>query len=567
MKFRLLIQAAAVATFVAAVQSCVKTDPDHVEVPDTYEATVTLSIDHLEMGYEETELLFKVTSDHEWKASIADTWAAISPDEGEGGKGTVVHVKAVANPDRSPRSTVVTIKSGVTEKTVYITQKARPWVMKPEEVPNYDKIYIPREYRQHGFLSGDDNYFFGRSTQSDHFILFWAKDYEEASPDEATGFYHVDTRSVLDFLESCFDTYTGKLAFAELGAGKSYLDKYKLMIFLTHESKWRAEGFGYDDVIGCFWVNPQAANSPFTIAHEIGHSFQYQVYCDQVLQGMPNDHKRAWRWSSGNGQGFWEQTAQWQATVMRPEEVLTDWQFTGTFPSNAHRHILHEDMRYGSYFIHHYWADKRGWDTVGKVWRSSATPDDAIQAYQHLFGLTLEELNAELFEYAAKVVTWDFSISREASHTYLNKITCGKTSEDDGWYRIRPKSCPEATGFNIWRLLGWKAGETVEVALEGLPNYNSDYLKCSADYAGWTVGFVALGEDGQTRHYSQSSMASNDTDLKTSLSWEVPAGCKYVWAVVSATPTRYYSHVWDEDNSNDNQWPYRLKFSGATVVL
>lgn len=569
MKLKSFIQqASAVAIFFATALSCVKTDPQDQPQEDDYPAAVTLSIEKLEMNYTASELLFKLTSDHQWKAEASESWVTLSKSEGEGSaKGTIVYVKAPENQDRKARTADIVITSGATVVKLPVTQKGAPWTVTPEEVQDYDKIYIPREYRSHGFLQGDAVYFFGRSAQSDHFILFWSRDYEDVSPDETTGFYHVDTRKVLDFLESCFATYTGKLEFAELGQGKSRLDQYKMMIFLTHERKWRAEGFGYDDMVGCFWVNPEAANSLFTIAHEIGHSFQYQVYCDQLLQGQPNDGNRAWRWNSGKGQGFWEQTAQWQATVMRPEEVLTDWQFTGTFPSNAHRHILHEDMRYGSYFIHHYWADKRGWNTVGRVWRSAAYPDDALAAYQHLFGLTLEELNAELFEYATKCVTWDFSLSREAAGTYLNKIPCAKIGEGDGWYRIRPKSCPEATGFNIWRLTGWTGGETVEVSLEGLPNFSDEYLKCDAENAGWTVGFVGLSEDGVTRYYSSSAVAATDSELKASISWAVPEGCKYVWAVVSATPTKYYSHVWDEDNTNDNQWPYRLKFTGATIIL
>ena len=566
MKSRFLFQVVAVAIIIATALSCEKTEVQ--EQPYTFNATLTLSIDKIELGYGESENLFKVTSDHKWTASAKDSWLTLSVTEGEAsGRGTVIYVSAPANPEKMVRSTEVTVTSGATVKTVAVSQKGKPWIITPEEVEDYDRIYIPREDRNTGYLNGDANYFFGRSTQSEHFILFWSKEYGDESPDEASRFYHVDTKAALSFLEECYKTYTGKLAFAELGVEKSYLDKYKMMVYLTHESKWRAEGFGKDDVVGCFWVNPQAANSLFTIAHEIGHSFQYQVYCDQLFQGMPNNYKRAWRWDSGKGQGFWEQTSQWMATVMRPEEVLTDWQFLDTFHTNAHRHILHEDMRYGSYFIHHYWADKRGWDTVGKVWRSASSPDDAIMAYQHLYGLSLDELNEELFDYARKTVTWDFSISREVASTYLNKVTCRKVGEDDGWHRIHPKSCPEATGFNIWRLTGWTAGENVEVSFEGLPNFSQDYYGCDADYSGWTIGFVALSEDGSTRYYSPSAFAATNSELKASLSWEVPEGSKYVWAVVSATPTKYYPHVWDEDNTNDNQWPYRVKFDGATPII
>ena len=71
-------------------------------------------------------------------------------------------------------------------------------------------------------------------------------------------------------------------------------------------------GRGYDNVIGALWVNPSTCKPVgSTIAHEIGHSFQYQVYCDQILRGETD----AWAFKSGlrygyegsnGGNGFWE---------------------------------------------------------------------------------------------------------------------------------------------------------------------------------------------------------------------------------------------------------------------
>ena len=78
---------------------------------------------------------------------------------------------------------------------------------------------------------------------------------------------------------------------AVLGEGKSMLDDYKMQIYLIYQDEWLATGSGYDDKIGALWVNPSTCHPVgSTIAHEIGHSFQYQVYADKVnKQGYPAD--------------------------------------------------------------------------------------------------------------------------------------------------------------------------------------------------------------------------------------------------------------------------------------
>ena len=67
--------------------------------------------------------------------------------------------------------------------------------------------------------------------------------------------------------------------------------------------------------------------------------------------------------------------------------------------------FCHEFQRYASYFIHYYWADKHGIDFIGKLWRESKSPEDPIQTYMRLNGLTVDQMNAELYDAATKFVT------------------------------------------------------------------------------------------------------------------------------------------------------------------
>jgi hypothetical protein len=37
-----------------------------------------------------------------------------------------------------------------------------------------------------------------------------------------------------------------------------------------------------------------------------------------------------------------------------------------------------------------------------------------------------------------------------------------------------------------------------------------------------------------------------------------PANCSNLWFVVSGAPKTYWQHPWDENEANDEQWPYKV---------
>ena len=451
----------------------------------------------------------------------------------------------------------------------------------PSDVPNYDKIYMTSEFfkKERGWtvtstfydpLKPTSLYYFGRSRQSEHFIIFWDKDYGTEYPDDVASPYHLDTKSFLAWCEEIYAYYVNTLKFTHLtDAEKSYLDTYKFQIFLWHQTEWAAYGSGPDDnITGCLWVNPEAANSRATVAHEIGHSFQYQVGCDLILNKKAADIKTvAFRYDQGQGSTFWEQTAQWQAYQMCPEETFTNYNFSN-FCDNAHRHFAHEDMRYASYFFHYYWIDKYGLDAVSKVWHAGVKPKDSMESYMSAFGLGIDEFNAQLYDYAAKVATWDFNQLRTDGVRYAGSISWKGVDAGDGWWKVDPAKAPESTGFNLIRL-SVTPGQQLSMEFTGLPNEPGYNSSGNASQAGWTMGFVSLGEDLATRTYSESAMATAATGNAASLTWTVPAKAKYVWAVVACTPTTYITHLWDENNANDRHWPYKVKFTvdGEVVDL
>ena len=170
---------------------------------------------------------------------------------------------------------------------------------------------------------------FKRSKESEHFVLFWDRMFgDDPNASSVPSSYRVNTDDLLKKAEQFYKTNITRLGMVVVGqehTHKSQLNHYKMSIYLlypgTHDGvtidNWVATGAGNDNTIGTLWITPatcQPAGS--TIAHEIGHSFQYQTYCDNILNGKANDMRSGFRYGypgSNGGCGFWEQCAQWVA--------------------------------------------------------------------------------------------------------------------------------------------------------------------------------------------------------------------------------------------------------------
>lgn len=552
-----------------ALVSCQETEP---EVP----AEITIDKTEIEMPRKaiDAQVYVNITSNCQWTATTDADWLSIGVSQGEANKTYKALVKAMTNTTTEVREGKITITSGKTTKDIKVTQSRGSITLTKDQIPDYDKIYVPKEYEGENFLSSEGKWFFGRSQQSEHFIVFWEPgwgEFGDTTPTQCTSStYKVDIDDLLDWAEKCFDKYVKTLQFATLG--KSILDTRKIDIFLQYSTTWAAYGSGLENNVGCLWINPDAAHYHSTVAHEIGHSFQYIVGCDLLHnKTVSNVNTAAFRYDVGQGNGFWEQTSQWMASVMCPEEAFGSWNFSNSdkngYCESAYKHLLHEDNRYSSYFIHYYWTDKRGIDCLSNVWKSARNPKDALQAYMEYYNISNDEFNAEVYDYAARTVTWDFNDLKDNGTKYMDKMPFKATKQEDGSYKVDASVCPEATGFNIIRLQNYTKGKDVVMSLKGLPNETGYNKSGTASEGGWTIGFVVLSSDGSTRYYSPSVTASANTNFETEITWTVPSDTKRLYAVVAVTPTKYISHQWDENNSNDRLWPYQFSVSGASPKM
>ena len=87
--------------------------------------------------------------------------------------------------------------------------------------------------------------------------------------------------------------------------------------------------------------------------------------------------------------------------------------------------------------------------------------------------------------------------------------------------------------------------------------------RAAAEKAGWRYGFVASLEDG-SRVYSDTF-----ADAPGTAEFTVPANTKFLWLVVMGAPTEHWIREGrrrreSNDESADEQWPYRIRIDGTT---
>ncbi len=179
-----------------------------------------------------------------------------------------------------------------------------------------------------------------------------------------------------------------------------------------------------------------------------------------------------------------------------------------------------------------------------------------------LTGITDSEFNDEMYDCAARFATWDIPALEEYGAAKVDSRPLPAMLQvADNYWRISPSAAPENTGHNIIRLnLPKRVGSTVSVCFEGL-NRQEGYRVKNATYAEWRYGFVALLKDG-SRVYGDMGKSVYGTP-KDTIFFDCPVDCKRLYFVVSGGPKKYWRQVWDDNDANDEQWPYQVKFGNT----
>ena len=551
----------------------------------------TLSETSVHVEYDVTFYSLTVSSRTIWTATIENgsDWLKLVSGKGTGGASEKLSFEMTKNTTKSPRVAVIKVTSGTASTSLEVTQApSSVEIMDQSQVKDFDKYYKPAEFSNIDMLRSDAKWSWFRSKQSEHFFVFWEAGFgDDPNSSELPDGMRVDIDDLLKKAEQFYKTNVSTLKMAETGQGKSYLDKYKMEIYLLYQTEWLATGSGYDNTIGALWVNPSTCQPVGSvIAHEIGHSFQYQVSADKLLTGEGHETNYGmdcgFRYGFGaNGAGgcaYWEQCAQWQSFQDYPEVTFFDsfyaWQ------QNFHRHFNHEWMRYASVYFQYYFTQKHGIEAYGRIWKESKYPEDPLQTYMRLYcNNDLQTFYDDYVEYAQKVLTYDFgSIQQYADDNA--KAFKSQMFKEGGKFRPSYANCPGTTGFNAILLNVPAAGTTVKASLAALPvgsalasddpgevkdgdgkvvgtvhKYNSQSNKT----ANYRFGFVAI-KGGKAIAYGKMTKGSEgEAEMK------VPAGTDKLYLVVVATPDTYNRHPWNDDESDDEQWPYEVSFSGTNV--
>jgi hypothetical protein len=422
----------------------------------------------------------------------------------------------------------------------------------------FKKIYVPTWMLGNVNLE-NNTWSMSRSKQSRNWIVFWEPGYGEDPSVLADGNYRINIDELLRVAEMSFDFYTDSLKFIKRGNSKT--DNYKMIIRLRYTRDWEATGSGVDDLIGLLTLTAWSAQvGGHTLAHEVGHCFQYQTHCD-------NNNQNGWMYGFGanasGGNGWWEQCAQWQAFKVYPAQQFTDGRFTN-YLNTAHKHILHEAPRYDNYFIQDFWTYKHGMDFIGKLWNQSVKPEDPVEAYKRITKITQAQFNDEMYEHAARFTTWDIPALISAGTSRISSRPQTKMNNaGDNYWIVDASVCPENYGYNAIKINAPTKATTVSAYFEGKAGMDG-FRKNYVTSAGWRYGFVALLTNN-TRVYSETGSASYNI-TKDTLHFNVPDNCKQLWLVVSGAPSVHWRHAWDDDDSNDEQWPYQVKFNNTNLL-
>lgn len=445
-----------------------------------------------------------------------------------------------------------------------------------DELERY--LVKPSTYTSNDFTDENSTYCFQRSAESEHFVVFWAKGLKKQSNGNLTGGASnsvCNVNTLLRNAEKIWDVYVDELGF--LMPGKSTTDKVKIEMFVVNQSDWRADGSGVDGTVwtagtgttktaktqkvGLFHCNAWAASDNVTVAHEIGHTFQYLVSADL---GMTHGLNYVLGENS-NGNEWWEDCANWQA-----HKVYPDKQFATNWSNNQdmhHLNIIHEDARYNNCYYQDWWCQQHGLNTVGRVWRESNKPEDPIQAYMRIFDLNDSTFADEQFEGYAHIATMDIDSWKKYGQGLIGSeqqrladapeaIVLSHLNGEKSWWVVSPEYCPQNYGYNANPLKVPTTGTVVTATFKGLVNATG-YRSIYPERAGWRYGLVAYSSDG-TRTYGN---IGREAEGKVSIT--IPEGCTHLWFVVMGAPTKWWTHSWNGNVADDEQWPYAVKFTGS----
>lgn len=411
------------------------------------------------------------------------------------------------------------------------------------------ELYIPpKVYRvpdSNDYNNKESDYSYSRMIQSPNIAVFWHKEFGDdptTNPDEKKRF---NVQDAIKELERFYVYYVNDLKLVQ--KGKSWTDKYKMILYVIGGDGGTAFGGGAENKIGILWTPAARMNkAPYgALAHELGHSFQYMGRADA---------------GTGPRGAIMEMSAQYMLWQVYPEWMTFENYHLNDFMKKTHFAFLHPTNMYHSPYVIEYWSHKHGIGFFANLCRSTKEGEDPVMTYKRITNISQEQFNDEIFDASRKFITWDMKRIEGVARKYANQHTTVLQNAGDGWYKIAATHAPQNYGYNGIKLKVPAGSKKIKLQFKGIAGVEG-YSKVKTDKAGWRYGFVASKKDG-SRVYSKMFK-----DAEGNVSFRVPANTEYLWLVVSGAPAEHWpvagGRQRQENAPPEEQWPYQVKFTGT----
>ncbi len=277
--------------------------------------------------------------------------------------------------------------------------------------PEGKEIYIAEDLQDNDFTDPESKWSYARMACTPDIAVFWERGFGDdlsTAPDLDGHPMTVDLDNLLSRLQTFYDFYRDSLEFILPG---SKAEKYRMMVMLNYSLEGTAYGGAYDDAIGALWIAPNRVQDRKLncIAHELGHSFQMQIGCD--------DMGRSWC-----GGGFFEMTSQWMLWNVNEEWTTEENYHWQDFRKTFNKRFLDMENIYRSPYVIEYWSGKHGLKEIANLYRASQCDEDPAATYMRVHGLTLDQMNDEMADCYSRLISFDFPRVKESHRKMVGEL-------------------------------------------------------------------------------------------------------------------------------------------------
>lgn len=393
-------------------------------------------------------------------------------------------------------------------------------------LPKGKKIYIPLELRNNDFTDKESQWSYYRMACTPNIVCFWEKGFGDdlsKAPDLEGHRMTVDLDNLLSRLEYFYYVYRDMMGFL---LPDSKAEEYRMMVMLKYSLEGTAYGGAYDNQIGALWITPVRVQDKTLncIAHELGHSFQYQISCDG---------------RGGYSGSIYETSAQWMLWQVNPKWTTDERYHWEAYKKDIHLSLFHHKNMYHAPYVLEYWSYLHGITCIADMFRGIRRGENFPQAYMRMYNVDLKKMGDELLDCYSRLITFDFPDKRKESERYSCELLSLMTDTLDGWKK--PVKVPETYGFNVVEITLPEVGKRVKVQFQGLSK---------DDNIGYRYGLVAID------NFNNPTYLGTNSELKKTLSYTNPGNIKKLFLVVVGCPTKTY-----EGNSKESVlYPYMIRF-------